>query len=129
MSFKIRPVLAEDEGDLKEVLYKADPASQIHPAPSLIWERWGRYYFERCRHHCFAAVREQDKRVMGVILCSPHDHRISEGVQPGLLSLPSSRTGQGGEGFTRGFPVGRAGVLPYSRGKGVLKDATPLEDV
>ncbi len=71
MNFEIRPVQAADERDLKEILYRADPAAENHPAPELIWERWGRYYFERCRSHCFTAVRNEDGRPLGVILCSP----------------------------------------------------------
>ena len=71
MKFNIRPVESKDEDALRDILYRADPSADHHPAPHLIWERWGRYYFDHCRSHCFAAERESDGRVLGVILCSP----------------------------------------------------------
>jgi ribosomal protein S18 acetylase RimI-like enzyme len=67
----IRKMQEKDKEALMDILHLADPHGQGHPVPELIYKRWGAYYFEECRDHCFVAADPESDRAVGVILCAP----------------------------------------------------------
>jgi ribosomal protein S18 acetylase RimI-like enzyme len=68
---KVRNLMEKDETALKEIIHLANPHSLNHPQPDLIYKRWGEYYFQNCRDHCFVVAEETRDRAVGVILCAP----------------------------------------------------------
>ncbi|MDC7235053.1 MAG: GNAT family N-acetyltransferase [Spirochaetales bacterium] len=69
--FRIRKMELKDKNALMEILHLADPHGEGHPAPELVYRRWGEYYFEESRDHCFVAAHRATDRAAGVILCAP----------------------------------------------------------
>lgn len=55
---------------VKRVIFLGDPHIEGHPDPEIIFQRWGQYYCNESRNHCFVACDDSDNAI-GVILCAP----------------------------------------------------------
>lgn len=83
------------------ILHLADPHGQGHPVPELIYKRWGAYYFEECRDHCFVAADPESDRAVGVILCAPDtlkfqkifNNKYYEGIRVALKNMEKDHPG------------------------------------
>lgn len=69
--FIIRKLQEKDRAALIEILHLADPHGEGHPAPELIYKRWGEYYLKESAENCFIAALPESDRPVGVILCAP----------------------------------------------------------